>query len=114
MTDTKTAIMHRLARVTLNGTEYMDVFREENSGLVRFLHVRPKVTDWVHPKYNILRSICQDLGVPPSLIVVNQIMVFDQKERHGKAYENEADIYDCTWSDFACDKLVLHMNVTAR
>jgi len=108
---TMTPTMHRLARVTLNGKEYMDVFHEEHSGFVCFQHRRPKDSEWIHPQYNIVRSISHDLCISPSKIVANQIMVFDQKERHGKAYDT--DIYECTWSDFACDKLVLHVNITA-
>jgi len=46
-------------------------------------------------------------------ISIDQIMVFDQTERHGKAADERLmrEIYDCEWSDFACEKQVIHFNV---
>jgi hypothetical protein len=38
-------------------------------------------------------------------------MIFDEAERHGKAAPEQllTDIYDCEWSDFACEHQVIHM-----
>lgn len=42
--------------------------------------------------------------------VADQLMVFDQKMRHGKA-RDAWEIYDCEWSDFACEKQVLQFRI---
>jgi len=45
-------------------------------------------------------------------IIFDQIMIFDEAGRHGKAADERLllDIYDCEWSDFACENQVLHLN----
>lgn len=54
---------------------------------------------------NTRRNIMNSWGIEVNT-VADQLMVFDQKMRHGKAYE-AWEIYDCDWSDFACEKQVL-------
>jgi hypothetical protein len=61
---------------------------------------------------NIIQSVAMYLGCLPNDLYADQIMVFDQKEHHGKADKHlDTDIYNCDWSDFACDGLILHFNV---
>jgi hypothetical protein len=62
---------------------------------------------------NIIEQVAMYLGCESYYLCADQIMVFDKAERHGKAADDKLfkDIYDCEWSDFACENLVIHFNV---
>lgn len=64
---------------------------------------------------NIMESIANFVpGSTGESLVATELFVFeDQTLRKGKAATEplQSDIYDCEWSDFSCDKLVLHMTV---
>ena len=61
---------------------------------------------------NIIETITEFLPRVPQQLSIEHIMVFD-RHGQGKAADEtlKREIYDCTWSDFACDNLVVHFNV---
>jgi len=61
---------------------------------------------------NIIASIAHFMNCEAHQLCADQIMVFDRKE-HGKAADDalKLDIYECEWSDFACENQVIHLNV---
>jgi hypothetical protein len=99
-------MMQRLARVTIGDKGSIDVFWEDS--LHRVIYVYDTI--WISRNdSNIMDGVRSILNHD---LTISQIMVFDQKEFHGKVYDHlDTDIYDCSWSDFACDKLVLHFKL---
>ena len=99
-------MMQRLARVTIGDKDSIDVFW--NVDLRQVIYMQDNTWS-VRNDSNIIDGICSILHQD---LAASQIMVFDQKEHHGKVYDHlDTDIYDCFWSDFACDKLVLHFKL---
>lgn len=63
---------------------------------------------------NIMKSISKFLPYKHYQLLAEDIFVFeDQTLKTGRTADEylEFDIYHCDWSDFACDKLVIHMNI---
>jgi len=89
--------LQKLAIVNVNDVETLDFFWSERTRQV-VINKRGKKAWYAMNDGNIIESLCS---------VEDQLMIFDQKMRHGKAYETR-EIYDCEWSDFACEKQVLH------
>lgn len=89
--------LQKLAIVNVNDVETLDLFWSEGTRQV-VINKRGKKAWYAMKDGNIIESLCS---------VEDQLMIFDQKMRHGKAYEAR-EIYDCEWSDFACEKQVLH------
>ena len=67
---------------------------------------------WYSKDSNILESVAYFCGVPSSLVRFSGLFVFDMPGK-GKAADNEVQvgIYECDWSDFACEKLYLEFEV---
>ena len=67
---------------------------------------------WVSSDTNILESIAYFCRKSRHTIFFSDLFLFT-KPSHGKAADNElqVNIYDCDWSDFACDKLYLEFGV---
>ena len=64
---------------------------------------------------NIMKSLSTFLPYRYYQLLAEEITVFeDQTLSKSTAADTtlEFDIYSCDWSDFACDKLVLHMTIT--
>jgi hypothetical protein len=61
---------------------------------------------------NIIASIAHFMNCEAHQLCADQIMVFDRKE-HGKAADDalKLDIYECEWSDFACENQIIAFNV---
>lgn len=59
-------------------------------------------------------NICQSLSHFLPVSILEDIFVF-KKPGHGKAADKQLqyEIYDCEWSDFACEKWYLEFNVWA-
>jgi len=59
----------------------------------------------------IVDTVARCIGAPATRVTLTNLMIFDEAERHGKAADARLDteIYDCEWSDFACEHQVLHM-----
>lgn len=104
--------MQRLARITRRDNDFLEVFWDSEHRQV----IYKQDNSWlVTSDSNILEGVCSLMRRPelePHHLIADNIMVFDQKGHHGHAYDHlTTDIYDCDWSDFACDGLVLHFNV---
>jgi hypothetical protein len=59
----------------------------------------------------IVDTVARCIGAPSARVTLTNLMIFDEAERHGKAADAQlfTDIYNCEWSDFACEHQVLHM-----
>jgi hypothetical protein len=59
----------------------------------------------------IVDTVACSLDAPSSRVTLTKLMIFDEAGRHGKAAPAQllTDIYDCEWSDFACEHQVLHL-----
>jgi hypothetical protein len=74
----------------------------------------PSEDTWfIQSDKEIMDSLCHFFPYHYYQFVVDRILLFeDQTMSHGKtSTELQSDIYNCCWSDFACDKLVLHMDI---
>lgn len=73
-----------------------------------------KDSEWfIQPDGNIVDALCYFLPFHHYQILLENIVVFeDQSLKDGKFADQYAlsYIYDCEWSDFACDKMVLYMD----
>lgn len=64
-------------------------------------------------------NICDSLSfftkIHPLLMAFTNLFVF-KKKGHGKAADEQLnyEIYDCDWSDFACENMFLEFNVQAQ
>jgi len=111
--------MQKLARITASNKDCMNVFwtpdRRIRIQYVGRLHDLWKSEDLWYEEAdgNIINTVATYLGCLPHVIYADQFMVFSTIDgrQHGKAYDLVRDIYDCEWSDFACDNLVIHFNV---
>lgn len=66
------------------------------------------------PNCNIFDTLGLVFQVQPHRFVAKSIKVFDAMLQPWVTGEEiNLYIYDCLWSDFACDKLILHMTVHA-
>lgn len=67
---------------------------------------------WWFIDSNILESVAFFCELPSSLVRFSGLFVFD-KPGKGKAADNQVQvgIYECDWSDFACEKLYLEFSV---
>ena len=103
--------LDRLARITFWNKPLLEVFWNPSTQQTFFLcDSKWFVRDG---DSNIIESLCFFLGkAEPHQVIADSFMVFDQAEKHGRAHEEMLmGIYDCVWSDFACDRLVFHLNV---
>ena len=105
--------MQRLARITRRDNAFLEVFWDNDHRQVIY---KQASNSWlVTDDTKIVDGICRLIQRPELQshhLVADNIMVFDQKEHHGRTYDHlVTDIYNCDWSDFACDGLVLHFNV---
>jgi hypothetical protein len=111
--------LRKLATITHRNNGGLSVFWDENSRYVYF-HVtshafqRKGFVDewWFQEDGNICDSLADFVDEIPSEIYFNNIFLF-RKPGHGKAADDQLmlDIYDCDWSDFACEKMSLEFNV---
>lgn len=64
---------------------------------------------------NIFDTLSMFLHADPEEFVVRHLFLFD-RPGHGRAADDAllANIYDCEWSDFACDKLSLEFDVVTQ
>ena len=68
---------------------------------------------------NIMKSLSKFLPHRYYQLLAEEIFVFEDQTlsaENGKLADKklESDIYNCDWSDFACDKLVLYMTLIAN
>jgi len=60
----------------------------------------------------IVKTIGRHIGaLCETEVILTNLMIFDESGRHGKKAPVQllTDIYDCEWSDFACEHQVIHM-----
>ena len=115
----------KLAHLTFWGSGSMDVFWDETARepvfhltdvLQNGVVIADKTTDmWIVMKDgNIMESLAYFLTCEAHNIVVKDLFLYeDQSMRSGNPANNseKQDIYDCDWSDFACEKMILSMDV---
>lgn len=114
-----------VARVYYDSNKYIDVFWRSATRQV-VLHVtncaayydpeqEPQGETWfIQNDGEIMDSLCYFLPHHYYQFLAENIMVFeDQKmEEYGPADSRLlTDIYSCCWSDFACDKMIIHMYI---
>jgi len=106
--------MRKLARITFQSRRFLEVFWDPDTRNV-ILH---NASSWYSIKdENIFTTLCRFLTGPPKVhhLVADRLMVFDQSEdpANVRIYDDMPfTIYECEWSDFSCDDLVLHCNFT--
>lgn len=108
--------LDKLARITFWNKSFLEVFWNPVTHQIFFANRNQHHSKWFAQDEDskIIDSLCQFLQVVKThQVVADSFMVFDQSERHGKVYATDSllHIYDCDWSDFACDRLVFHLNV---
>ena len=108
-------LSQKLARVTWYHKGDLEVFWHASSRQVIFHATGEFCADahnewFIQPDGNIIESLSRFLPCNSHRLLVNSIFVFAGKQ--GKAANEQLcqDIYDCEWSDFACERLVLNMN----
>jgi len=107
--------LQKVARVFC-GSSDIEVFWQNATTQVIF-HItnpRPEDSGWfVQTNGNIIDSLCYFLPFHYFQFVATNFFLFeDQTLQRGKSADHLiTDIYDCEWSDFGYDKLVLHMGV---
>ena len=117
-------LSQKVARIDYDDDGVIEVFweRKTSQALFHLTNIRslsdPEEEDgssswFIQDDGNIIDSLCYFLPYHFYQILLSNIFVFeDQTLSKGKCatVELESDIYDCDWSDFACDRLVLHMS----
>jgi len=100
--------LHHLAHITFWGRDLVDVFWSDDGPLV-FYQVEDQ---WfVDDDCSVLKGVSKILRARPYHLVADEIVVFTFMNSNVDCPELTQTIYDCTWNDFACDRLVLHCNV---
>lgn len=118
--------MQSLGRITAWSNGCLDVFWNAATRKVwfhesiplsnyeRWARAEAQESDWhCEDDGKIVDTVARFLGVHyTEEVIFNNIMIFDEAGRHGKAADEQLllDIYDCEWSDFACENQVLHFN----
>ena len=114
-----------LARVYYDSDKYLDVFwRNETRQVVIHLMNYAAYHDpeqeemgetwFIQNDGEIMDSLCCFLPYHYYQFLAHNILVFENQTmaEYGAADSRlHTDIYSCCWSDFACDKLVIHMDV---
>ena len=119
-------LSQKLARITTSDDGVIEVFWLADTRQVVFhlsnvasladpeVYAENNSSSWfIQDDGSIIDSLCYYLPFHYYQILFNKIFVFeDQTLTRGKAatVALESDIYDCEWSDFACEKMVLHMD----
>lgn len=69
---------------------------------------------WVYEDTNICESLAWFIPEHPTQLLFRYIFLF--RGNHGKLADDKlhTDIYDCDWSDFACEKLSLEFDVISH
>jgi hypothetical protein len=120
----------KLARIVTGDDGVIEVFWLENTKQVVFhlsnvasladpeIYAENNASSWcIQNNGSIIDSLCYYLPYHYYQILLTNIFAFeDQTLNKGKAAtkEMELDIYDCEWSDFACEKMVLHMDASGN
>ena len=117
--------MQSLGHITTWNNGYLDVFWSPATRKV-WIHERAPLSNFEsaaqeaqpEPQWyceddgKIVDTVARSLGVSATRVTLTNLMIFDEAGRHGKAAPAHllTDIYDCEWSDFACEHQVLHMD----
>jgi len=114
-----------VARVYYDSNKYIDVFWRSTTRQVVF-HLTdcaafydpeqaPQEETWfLQNDGEIMDSLCYFLPYSYYQFLAENIVVYEDQtmECYGDADSDLVqDIYSCCWSDFACDKLVIHMYI---
>jgi hypothetical protein len=99
-----------------SGSSDIEVFWQNRTAQVIFCvkNNRPEDSGWfIQNNGNIIDSLCYFLPFHYFQFVVTNLFLFEDQtlEKGTSADDLITDIYDCDWSDFGYDKLVLHMGV---
>jgi hypothetical protein len=72
------------------------------------------VDDWhIQPDGLITKSLATLFNCHSQNIVANDITIYEPRDKHKPAdAEETVAFYDCSWSDYACDKIYIQFNVT--
>ena len=111
--------LRKIAMITHKNKPGLSVYWDDNSRYVYF-HVTSNAfkrkgfrDEWYFQEDgNICDSLADFVHEIPTEMYFTNIFLF-RKPGHGKAADDQLmfDIYDCDWSDFACDRLSLEFNV---
>ena len=118
----------KLARIHIGGQGLIEVFwRYTTQQAILHITSESSLVDpeleaetqywFVQTDGNIMKSLSKFLPYGYYQLLAEEISVFeDQTLSKSTAADTtlEFDIYNCDWSDFACDKLVLDMRITGN
>ena len=107
-------LSQNLSLVTYKGKIILQVFWDAvlHSPIFKIEGANNEVQWFLQKDGNIVQSIYDFL--PNRKYAFLDIFLFkDQSMKHGKCANKQLnhDIYKCEWSDFACDKMVIHLNL---
>ena len=111
--------MHKVATVTYCMRPGLEVYWNPDTRRF-YCHLTNPVYDPAETWFdfvdaNIFDTLSLFLHADPDEFVVRNLFLFD-RPGHGRAADDAllANIYDCEWSDFACDKLSLEFDVVTQ
>lgn len=100
--------LYHMAHITFWGRDLVDVFWSDNGPLV-FYQVEDQ---WfVDDDCSVLKGVSKILRARPYHLVADEIVMFDFMNSNVDCPELSQSIYECSWKDFACDRLALQFNV---
>ena len=108
--------LRKIATVTCHDEHGFTVYWNDKTRQVSILVsedlLDENTNDWfTMPDMNISSSLSFYLNALPSQVHFSNIFLF--RKNHGKAADEqlEREIYDCDWSDFACENMYLEFDI---
>jgi hypothetical protein len=101
--------LQRVAYVTFLNEKFLEVFYTPTTNEYILYYNSRWFSMWDE---NIFYTLSRFLREKPNQLVATDILLFDKNMLPAKMYSDiHTNIYDCEWSDFACENLFLDFNV---